>query len=415
MPQLKVDIGNRTFGGLEEAIAAIIHDQQSSTPTLPQSFLTFVDDTGKTMPITDIGVAYIALAYLGRVDDIRQLERESGISARGIKHEAGMLAAMNGYKTIVEDSLGAMNQSVEPLVGLELLMRDMQTIETLTGFKPTQSMHDAIYSAMAGWKSYADVFKGVATYFNASNSAPPHDTAQKLYERLCTRDIDSSLNRVIQISELFGIPPQIDGQDALPHDFVVHEVKKNYKFGIKNENRIELDKLAMYDEPEFIRRMEEKAGQLEMLGLNGLSIDNPFYSSMLTFYDVVLKRNIPMPRKVTDEMPRNLALSLVNSIDLREFIDMGIFLGRFERFVSSRIYAPDQEIITAAVEGAFEILYGKVRKQSELDLLRWGYQHEVQMRIKALENLSEIANASLSTRSLGYIHDIQRIANLTSQ
>ena len=177
MPRLEVNINRMTFNELEEVI---IRDQQSQRPQLPQSFLSFVDDSGKTISIEDIKNAYIALAYLGRVDEIRQLERESGIRARGIKHEAGMLAAMNGYNIIMESSLGPMNQSVKPLVGLELLMGDMQTIETLTGFKPTQPMHNVIYSVMARWNSHVDVLSGAITYAKKTHSKPSLDIAQKM-------------------------------------------------------------------------------------------------------------------------------------------------------------------------------------------------------------------------------------------
>ena len=391
----RINISSMTFSELERAITS---DQQSSRPKLGQSFLSIVDDSGKTMPITDIGEAYIALAYLGRVDDIRQIERESGISAKGIKHEAGMLAAMNGYSTIVETSLDSMNQSVEPLVGLEILIRDMQTIETITDFKPTQSMHDAVYSAMARWGSYVDVYSGVRYYARKTNSKPSPDIAQRLYEAVYSADKNEFARRVTALSILFEVPPCVNGLEVSPQDFVSGVMEREYHAASEPKDiYVQLRHLAMSAKPEFVRWMEEKDKELKQLNNSELTFDNA--KLMWSCYRLAAKYGVQLPDTLFEELPRYFAIPLAHTSGFDEGNRSILTL---RDLISSGLYAPNQEAVASAVEQSFKTLYEMLGQTPN----RRPHEYTVIARIENIERLSSIVTP-LRPASLVYIEKIR--------
>ena len=397
----RVNISKTEFSGLEQAMQAIIHDQQLSRPRLAQSFLSIEDDTGKTMPITDIGDAYIALAYLGEVDEIRELERELKVPAKVINHELGMLASVNGYKVVIENLTKAMSLSKEPLVPLEILLRDMQTIEGVTGSKPPQQIHDMVYSIMVQWKSHVDVFQGARDYANKTNSKPSPNIAQGLYEAVCSADKNEFVKRVTALSGLFGVFPYVNGSEASPKDFVDIVMGKEFHVIDKPTTHAQLRHLAMYAKPEFVTWMEEKDRELKQFNNYELTFDNT--RLMWAFYRLAAEYKIELPATVFEELPRYLAIPLAYTINF----DVGNRSNLTLRdLIRSGLFEPNQEAISSAVEESFKALYEMLlwqmpnRRAKEID---------VNPRIENLKRLLVTANASLTPASLGYAEKIREM------
>ncbi|MBI2549847.1 hypothetical protein HYV83_01545 [Candidatus Woesearchaeota archaeon] len=314
------------------------------------NLLTVLDASGNVVKVEDLPLAFLALAYEGRTESIRELERalELRLAAQAQAHELAAVAAARGYAQLLKQYLEMVK--LDPAVMTERLASDLKVISRVTGIGAPQQLDEKVFTAIAGL-DFVNVVPSAKSYAAGRGAVPSAAVAQLLYLAVITPDKTGSLDRVKRLHGILKIQPALgEGAEAQTLEEYVRESIKATGQELPNKHPL-YEQLELAGNPEEFRR--RMSGQFALLsGSEGYNPKN--VGGALNFLKVAADKGIALPEDVSGKLLHHLVMALVRKGS--EYTTLHRVRDVLKRLEGQGVYTVDKGAFQAAITEGLKLL-----------------------------------------------------------
>lgn len=338
-----------------ESLASLAELLRSGKVGVNASLITILDASGKVVKVEDLPLAFLALAYDGRAEGIRELERALGLrlpAQQAQAHELAAVAAASGYERLLEQYPKMVK--LDPRVATGRLASDLKAINGVTGIAVPQELDEMVFSAIAALDFVSDIVPSVRMYVRGTGAVPSAAVAQKLYSAVITPDRVMSYRRVEALGNLLNIKPTLGrGVKARTIDDYVRNAMKATGQELSHKHPLHKQLEEARNPERFIQGMSLQFGLLS--GSDGYNQQN--IAGALNYLSVAALKDIALPEDVSVNLPRHLVMALVHESSEDNTLDrVRRVLAALER---RGAYAVDTGAFQAAITEGLKLLAEK--------------------------------------------------------
>lgn len=335
-----------------ESLASLAELLRSGKVGVNASLITILDASGKVVKVEDLPLAFLALAYNGRAEGIRELQRALGLrlaAQQAQAHELAAVAAASGYELLLEQYLKIFK--LDPRVATGRLASDLKAINGVTGIAVPQQLDEKVFAAIAALDFVSDIVPSVRMYVRGTGAVPSAAVAQKLYSAVITPDRVMSYRRVEALGNLLNIKPTLGrGVKARTLEEYVRNAMKATRQELSHKHPLHKQLEEARNPERFIQGMSLQFGLLS--GSDGYNQQN--IAGALNYLSVAALKDIALPEDVSVNLPRHLVMALVHESSEDNTLDrVRRVLAALER---RGAYAVDTGAFQAAITEGLKLL-----------------------------------------------------------